>query len=44
MLAKLLTDRLCVQLETTGARGLSAVEMEVEENFGQSAIYRLSLT
>ena len=44
MLAKLLTDRLCVQLQATGASGLTAVEMEVEENFGQAAIYRLSLT
>lgn len=43
MLAQLLTERLCAQLETVGALGLTAVEMEVEENFGQSAIYRLSL-
>src|SRR5687767_15724114 len=44
MLARLLTERLCVQLQATGASGLTAVEMEVEENFGQSAIYRLPLT
>ena len=43
MLAKLLASRLRVELETTGARGLTAIEMEVEENFGQSAIYRVGL-
>jgi 6-pyruvoyltetrahydropterin/6-carboxytetrahydropterin synthase len=43
MIAKLLTDRLCAQLEARGARGLTAVEMEVEENFGQAAVYRLTL-
>ena len=43
MLAQLLSDRLLVQLDATGARGLTAVEMEVEENFGQSAVYRRPL-
>jgi 6-pyruvoyltetrahydropterin/6-carboxytetrahydropterin synthase len=43
MLAEMLTDRLRVELEKQGARGLTAIEMEVEENFGQSAVYRLSL-
>jgi 6-pyruvoyltetrahydropterin/6-carboxytetrahydropterin synthase len=43
MLARLLTDRLCAQLQATGAQGLTAVEMEVEENFGQAAVYRLPL-
>jgi hypothetical protein len=43
MLAQLLTDRLRAQLEQAGARGLTAVEMEVEENFGQAAVYRLPL-
>ena len=43
MLAKLLTDRLQVELDAVGARGLTAIEMEVEENFGQSAVYRLVL-
>ena len=43
MLAELLTTRLRAELETMGARGLTAIEMEVEENFGQSATYRLSL-
>jgi 6-pyruvoyltetrahydropterin/6-carboxytetrahydropterin synthase len=40
MLAELLTARLRAELETAGARGLTAIEMEVEENFGQSAVYR----
>ena len=44
MLAELLASRLRVELETTGARGLTAIEMEVEENFGQSAVYRVGLT
>jgi 6-pyruvoyltetrahydropterin/6-carboxytetrahydropterin synthase len=43
MLAELLTTRLRSELEKMGARGLTAVEMEVEENFGQSAIYRVAL-
>ncbi len=43
MLAELLTNRLRAELETAGARGLTAIEIEVEENFGQSAVYRLGL-
>ena len=43
MLAKLLADRLCAQLDAMGAQGLTAVEMEVEENFGQAAVYRKAL-
>jgi 6-pyruvoyltetrahydropterin/6-carboxytetrahydropterin synthase len=43
MLARLLTERLLAELEKSGAAGLTAVEMEVEENFGQSAVYRLTL-
>jgi 6-pyruvoyltetrahydropterin/6-carboxytetrahydropterin synthase len=43
MLAQLLTDRLRAELETLGARGVTAIEMEVEENFGQAAVYRLAL-
>ena len=43
MLARLLTERLRKELESTGARGITAIEMEVEENFGQSAVYRLTL-
>jgi len=40
MLAELLVTRLRAELEKLGARGLTSVEMEVEENFGQSAVYR----
>ena len=42
MLAKLLTSRL---KETLGSEGtkLTAIEMEVEENFGQTAVYREAL-
>jgi 6-pyruvoyltetrahydropterin/6-carboxytetrahydropterin synthase len=43
MLAELLADRLRAELEKTGARGLTAIEMEVEENFGQSATFRVGL-
>ena len=43
MLAELLASRLRTELETIGARGLTAIEMEVEENFGQSAVYRVGL-
>ena len=43
MLAELLTTRLRAELASVGARGLTAIEMEVEENFGQSAVYRLGL-
>jgi 6-pyruvoyltetrahydropterin/6-carboxytetrahydropterin synthase len=44
MLAELLTNRLRAELERLEARGLTAIEMEIEENFGQSAVYRTSLT
>ena len=43
MLAELLAARLRVQLEQIGARGLTAIEIEVEENFGQWAVYRDTL-
>ncbi len=43
MLAEMLTDRLRAELEATGGRGITAIEMEVEENFGQAAVYRLAL-
>ncbi len=43
MLAELLTGRLRAELETSGARRVTAIEMEIEENFGQSAFYRLVL-
>ena len=43
MLAQMLTERLRAELDTLGASGVTAIEMEVEENFGQSAFYRLGL-
>jgi len=43
MIARLLTDRLRAELDTLGARGLTAIEMEIEENFGQSAVCRTTL-
>jgi 6-pyruvoyltetrahydropterin/6-carboxytetrahydropterin synthase len=43
MLASLLAARLRAELETMGAPGLTAIEMEVEESFGQSAVYREKL-
>ena len=44
MLAQMLATRLSGELEAHGARGLTAIEMEVEENFGQSAVYRVTLS
>jgi hypothetical protein len=43
MLAELLTGQLQLELEKEGATSVRAIEMEVEENFGQSATYRLTL-
>jgi 6-pyruvoyltetrahydropterin/6-carboxytetrahydropterin synthase len=43
MIAELLACRLRHQLEAKSARGLTAIEMEIEENFGQSAVYRVQL-
>jgi 6-pyruvoyltetrahydropterin/6-carboxytetrahydropterin synthase len=43
MLARLLTSRLRQELTARGATGLTAIDMEVEENFGQTAVYRLTL-
>jgi 6-pyruvoyltetrahydropterin/6-carboxytetrahydropterin synthase len=43
MLAELLIDRLRAELGTSGAQGMTAIEMEVEENFGQSAYCRVTL-
>jgi len=43
MLARLLTTRLRTELESGGATALTAIEMEVEENFGQTAVYRETL-
>src|SRR5688572_18737319 len=43
MLAELLATRLGAELEALGARGLTTIEMEIEESFGQSATYRMKL-
>jgi 6-pyruvoyltetrahydropterin/6-carboxytetrahydropterin synthase len=43
MIARLLTERLLAELRRSGPSGLTAIEMEIEENFGQSAFYRLTL-
>ena len=43
MLAEMLIDRLRAALAKAGAAGLTAIEMEVEESFGQSATCRLVL-
>ena len=40
MLAKLLTARLKTAIGAEASKPLTAVEMEVEENFGQTAVYR----
>jgi hypothetical protein len=40
----MLTDRLRTELATAGAQGMTAIEMEVEENFGQWAVYRVNLS
>ena len=43
MLAKLLTARLKTSIGDEAAKPLTAIEMEVEENFGQTAVYRETL-
>lgn len=40
MLARHVAGRLRAALAERGATGLGAIEIEIEENFGQSAIYR----
>lgn len=40
MLARHLADRVRAELARAGATKLTAIELEVEENFGQSATYR----
>jgi 6-pyruvoyltetrahydropterin/6-carboxytetrahydropterin synthase len=42
MLAQFLAGRLRAALQDLGVRTLTALELEVEENFGQSATYRES--
>jgi len=43
MLATLLARRLARELGQAGAKTLTTLELEVEENFGQSATYRMVL-
>ena len=43
MLAELLAGQLQAALLAEGATGLTAIEMEVEESFGQSATFRARL-
>ena len=43
MLAELLAARLRKELDALGARGVTAIVMEVEENFGQSAVCRVEV-
>ena len=43
MLAELLIERLRKELDRSGAQGMTAIEMDVEENFGQSAYCRVTL-
>jgi 6-pyruvoyltetrahydropterin/6-carboxytetrahydropterin synthase len=43
MLATLLAQRLAQELVEAGAKTVTALELEVEENFGQSATYRMTL-
>ena len=43
MLAEMLAGRFRAEVEKLGTRGLTAIEMEIEENFGQSAVYRVGL-
>ena len=44
MLAEYLAGRLKAELRAKGAAQISSLEIEVEENFGQSASYREALT
>ena len=41
MLAEMLAGQLEDELKRLGAKGLTAIEMEVEENIGQAATYRV---
>ena len=43
MIARMLADRCLERVCAAGARGVTAIEMEVEENFGQTAVYRRDL-
>jgi hypothetical protein len=41
MLAEMLTNQLQAELAKEQPAGVTAIEMEVEESFGQSATFRL---
>ena len=43
MLAELLAKRLHAELNALGAQGLTLIEVEIEESFGQSATFRMPL-
>jgi 6-pyruvoyltetrahydropterin/6-carboxytetrahydropterin synthase len=43
MLAQYFAHRVQAELVAMGIRNLSAIEMEVEESFGQSATYRMAM-
>ena len=43
MLADLLAERLRAEIDAAGAKRVTAIEVEIEENFGQSASYRIVL-
>ena len=43
MLAEMLAGRLRAKLDKMGARALTTIEIEIEENFGQWAVYREKL-
>jgi 6-pyruvoyltetrahydropterin/6-carboxytetrahydropterin synthase len=43
MIAKMLAERTLEHVCASGARGITAIEMEIEENFGQAAVYRRDL-
>ena len=44
MMAEMLIDRLRGELTAAGGTGVTAIEMEVEESFGQSATCRVTIT
>jgi hypothetical protein len=44
MLARYLARRVKAEVDRAAAVRLSAIEIEVEENFGQSATYRETLS
>ena len=43
MIAEMLIERLRGELDGAGGKGLTAIEMEVEESFGQSATCRVTI-